>query len=143
MEANRILRDRVERRLAELDAEWDVERAKTESFEVAGGLPLTVALARFMASPAASRGKLAACSFAAHFGRLRLHEVAGLMPPLDLLQRLGFRTREEIEAEKQRLLTELDETEAHSRRAFEAWPESQTFQRAEPSEPLNALPGWR
>jgi hypothetical protein len=74
-------------RLAELDREWDIERAltaKAAAFTLAG-LALTALVdQRFIAVPAMVGGFLLQ------------HAIQGRCPPAALLRRLGFRTRAEI-----------------------------------------------
>ena len=74
-------------RLAELDREWDIERAlEANAATVAlAGLALAALVdRRFIAVPAAVAGFLLQ------------HAVQGWCPPLPLLRRLGFRTPAEI-----------------------------------------------
>ena len=81
----------VSRRLAELDREWDVERALetiAPSFILAG-----IGLSRVHDA----RWLLFSATVAAF---LLQHGVQGWCPPLPVLRRLGFRTRREIEREK-------------------------------------------
>lgn len=92
--------DRIPGRLAELDAEWDVERAlETLSASVTiAGLALTVRRGRrWILLPAAVQGFFLQ------------HALQGWCPPLPVLRRMGFRTVAEIEAERHALLTILDE----------------------------------
>jgi hypothetical protein len=80
-----------ERRLKELDREWDVERV----IQVEG--PLTTLLGLFLA---ARRGApwLAVPAFTQ--GMMVLHAVQGFYPMLPLLRRVGLRTEQEISAER-------------------------------------------
>lgn len=83
--------DQIPRRLAELDAEWDVER--TLETNAAGlsllGMTLGVARgARYFLLP------LAVSAF------LVQHAVQGWCPPISVLRRLGFRTAREIDRER-------------------------------------------
>jgi hypothetical protein len=84
----------IERRLRQLDREWDVGRmlaANASGIALAGiGLGALVDR-RFYAVPV-----LAA-------GFLLQHALQGWCPPLALLRRLGMRTREEIEEERDAL----------------------------------------
>lgn len=90
----------IERRLRELDQEWDVERAiqaNAATLMIAGSvLGLTVDR-RFFALP------MAVSTF------LLQHALQGWCPPLPLLRRLGFRTEREIQDERHELLARLDE----------------------------------
>ena len=74
-------------RLAELDREWDIERAlqAIAAGMSLGGLLLTaLADRRFIAVPAMVAGFL------------MQHAIQGWCPPLPILRRLGFRTQAEI-----------------------------------------------
>lgn len=81
----------IQKRLHELDEEWDIERtleANAASVALAGlGLGAFVNR-RFFALPA----------FVAGF--LLQHAIQGWCPPLPLFRRLGFRTQAEIEQER-------------------------------------------
>jgi len=83
--------EEIDRRLAELDREWDIERALEAN---AGAATLTgVALGalvdrRWFLLPALVGGFLLT------------HAVQGWCPPLPLLRRLGFRTAAEIDEER-------------------------------------------
>jgi hypothetical protein len=81
----------VERRLAELDREWDIERlleANASSIILVGLVLGTTANRKFLLVPAA----------VAAF--LLLHALQGWCPPLPILRRLGVRTQAEIESER-------------------------------------------
>jgi hypothetical protein len=74
-------------RLAELDREWDIERAiEANAAAVAlAGLTLTALVdRRFIALPAMVAGFL------------MQHAIQGWCPPVPILRRLGFRTQSEI-----------------------------------------------
>ena len=83
--------DAIERRLRELDREWDIERtleanASTLAFT---GVVLGATLdKRWLALPAVVTAFLFQ------------HAVQGWCPPLPILRRLGFRTSREIETER-------------------------------------------
>lgn len=86
-------RDAVIARLADLDREWDVDRALMVNFALVGAL--TNELGRRYA-------------FFRHFFRVQqsfllLHALAGWCPPVVLFRRLGFRTTREIEVERRAL----------------------------------------
>jgi hypothetical protein len=88
--------EEIEQRLRELDKEWDIERAiETEAAgTILGGLLLGATLSRkWFVLPA----------FAA--GMLLLHNLQGAYPLLPLFRRLGFRTAQEIAAERYALKT--------------------------------------
>jgi hypothetical protein len=87
-------RERIPQRLAELDREWDIERALAtgSSCLSLAGLSLGVAgYRRWLALP------LAVQAFYLQ------HTLQGWCPPLPLLRRLGFRTPGEIEEERAEL----------------------------------------
>lgn len=87
-------REQIPLRLDELDREWDVERvleANAATLVVAGSLLGLGASRLFMALPLAVGGFLLQ------------HAIQGWCPPLPVLRRLGFRTRKEIEYERQAL----------------------------------------
>jgi hypothetical protein len=87
-------RDAVVRRLAELDREWDVDRALMALFPAVGSVVLELGLTR-------GRGWLNLLR--AQLGFLAWHAAVGWCPPVSVLRRLGFRTRPEIEAERDAL----------------------------------------
>ena len=81
----------ITHRLAELDAEWDVERAIEANAATASiiGLALGVTVnRRWLALPAVVGAFLLQ------------HAVQGWCPPLPVLRRLGFRTASEIDYER-------------------------------------------
>lgn len=85
----------IERRLRELDREWDVERtleANAAAISL-GGLALGVLKDRlFLALPALVAGFLLQ------------HALQGWCPPLPVFRRLGVRTQREIDTERAALL---------------------------------------
>ena len=84
----------IERRLAELDREWDIERvleANAASFTLLGSALGVGVDRRFFALPALVAGFLLQ------------HAIQGWCPPLPLFRRLGVRTMAEIEDERNRL----------------------------------------
>jgi sirohydrochlorin ferrochelatase len=83
--------ERIERRLRELDEEWDIERALET-----GSSALT--LAGLLLGAARSR-KWLLLSFVVQ-GFFMQHALQGWCPPLPVLRRLGFRTQYEIERER-------------------------------------------
>ncbi|HEY0836285.1 MAG TPA: hypothetical protein VGE72_20430 [Azospirillum sp.] len=108
----------IEDRLADLDREWDVERAleaNAASIALVGlGLAATVDR-RFLALPMVVAGFLLQ------------HAVQGWCPPLPVLRRLGFRTEAEINEERvalKALRGDFDglpsEPAARARRALDA-----------------------
>lgn len=81
----------IERRLQELDEEWDTERlleANASSIMLVGLVLGTTANRKFLLLPAA----------VAAF--LLIHALQGWCPPLPMLRRLGVRTQPEIEYER-------------------------------------------
>ncbi len=82
-------------RLAELDREWDIERViETQAATVTfAGVALAATVSRkWLILPALATGFLFQ------------HAVQGWCPPIPVLRRLGFRTPNEIEDERHRLL---------------------------------------
>ena len=95
----------IERRLAELDAEWDIDRALMVNFAVVGGASFAFGLSRFAASPMLGpRRKGLLYFFGTQLGFLLVHGLVGWCPPVALFRRLGFRTKGEIETERHVLL---------------------------------------
>src|SRR5262245_45692701 len=81
----------IERRLAELDAEWDIERileTMAPSFTLTGLLLGATVNKKWLVLPALVN---------AFFLQ---HALQGWCPPLPILRRLGFRTVQEIEDER-------------------------------------------
>jgi hypothetical protein len=85
------------RHLAELDREWDVDRALMANFAVLGGLSLSLGVSR--RNPWRRRNPWLAL-FGTQLGFLLFHALAGWCPPLPVLRRLGFRTQKEIDVER-------------------------------------------
>ncbi|MEZ0263790.1 MAG: hypothetical protein ACAI43_03605 [Phycisphaerae bacterium] len=83
--------DQIDRRLRELDAEWDVERALETGSS-------TLTLTGLVLGTVASR-KWLLLSLAVQ-GFFMQHALQGWCPPLPVLRRLGFRTQYEIERER-------------------------------------------
>lgn len=86
--------DEIPQRLAELDAEWDIERALEANAATATVIGVMLAGARgarYLLLPAA----VGAFLFQ--------HATQGWCPPLPVLRRLGFRTAREIERERNAL----------------------------------------
>jgi hypothetical protein len=86
--------DEIPQRLADLDAEWDIERALEANAATVGLLGVMLA---------ASRGSRFLLLPAAVMAFLLQHAVQGWCPPLPILRRLGFRTAREIERERNAL----------------------------------------
>lgn len=84
----------IDDRLAELDAEWDIERALEANASSLALLGLTMALTldrRWLALP------VGVAAF------LLQHALQGWCPPVPVLRRLGLRTAREIEEERHAL----------------------------------------
>jgi len=81
----------IQRRLAELDREWDIERALEANAALAclTGLALGAAVNRKWYTLSAAVA-----------GFLLQHAVQGWCPPVPLFRRLGFRTASEIDHER-------------------------------------------
>lgn len=87
-------RGAIYRRLAELDNEWDVERAletMAPSFTLGGLLLGTTVNRKWLLLPVMVNAFLL------------LHALQGWCPPLPVLRQLGFRTTGEIELERRAL----------------------------------------
>jgi hypothetical protein len=94
----------IERRLAELDREWDIDRALMVAFSAVGGAVFLKGIRRYAdASPFGERPKGLLYLFGTQLGFLALHGVVGWCPPASVLRRLGFRTAREIESERRQL----------------------------------------
>jgi hypothetical protein len=81
----------IERRLAELDREWDIERlleTNASSLVVAGCALGAFVSRKFLVLPALVGGFLLQ------------HAIQGWCPPIPLLRRLGVRTQREIDEER-------------------------------------------
>lgn len=81
----------IERRLAELDREWDIERTLEANAATASLVGLTLGAAvdrRFFVLPAVVAGFLLQ------------HALQGWCPPVPLFRRWGFRTQSEIDYER-------------------------------------------
>ena len=86
--------EQIDRRLRELDAEWDTERtleANAASLSLVGTMLGATVDKRWLLLPAAVTAFLLQ------------HAVQGWCPPLPILRRLGFRTAREIDTERNAL----------------------------------------
>ena len=92
--------DAIIERLAELDHEWDIDRALMAQFATVGGALLALGIAKRNRSLLGVVG--AQCLF------LLQHAVFGWCPPASLFRRLGVRTQQEICAERAALHAELE-----------------------------------
>src|SRR5437764_3002954 len=84
----------IARRLCELDAEWDIERAIEANASI-------LAFAGIVLGVRGSRSWLLLSALVTGF--LFQHALQGWCPPVPVLRRLGFRTAQEIERERQAL----------------------------------------
>ena len=93
----------IERRLSELDREWDIERtleANAAAAVLIGSALGTLVDRRFFAIPAVVAGFLLQ------------HAIQGWCPPLPVFRRAGVRTAHEIESERYRLKAIQERAEA-------------------------------
>ena len=89
----------IQRRIEELDREWDIERA----LEVNAS---TLALTGLLLGVTVNRRWLLLPGFVLSF--LLQHGLQGWCPPLPILRRMGVRTRGEIDREKYELKALLE-----------------------------------
>jgi hypothetical protein len=102
-------RDAIVRRLAQLDMEWDIDRALMLNFSLAGGAAFAIGLTRYVNTPRPyPRRKGFLYLLGAQLGFLFVHATVGWCPPMAVLRRLGFRTRTEIDVERSALLEALE-----------------------------------
>ena len=81
----------IEKRLAELDREWDIERALEAN-------AASISLAGFALGAFVNRAFFALPAVVAGF--LLQHALQGWCPPVPVMRRLGMRTQTEIEEER-------------------------------------------
>jgi hypothetical protein len=95
----------IRARLAELDREWDVDRALMLNFAVVGGLS-----ASLMARSLLRERKLGGWGvfFITQMGFLAHHAIRRWCPPLPVFRRLGFRSSREINEERNTLERRLE-----------------------------------
>ena len=89
----------INRRIEELDQEWDIERSLEANAS-------TLALTGLLLGLTVNRKWLALPTIVLSF--LLQHSLQGWCPPLPLLRRLGVRTRGEIDREKYELKALLE-----------------------------------
>jgi hypothetical protein len=90
-------RERIQARLAELDREWDIDRALMLNFAIIGAFTASMTMRNIF-----RHGKLGVfgamlfsqLSFLAH------HAIRRWCPPMPLFRRLGFRSAREINSER-------------------------------------------
>jgi hypothetical protein len=112
-------RDQVIRRIADLDHEWDIDRALMANFAIVGGAAFAIGLERYTnASPFTSRPKGLLGLVGVQMAFLLTHAMIGWCPPVALFRRLGYRTKSEIDTEREILVRALEDFEPpHDRRA--------------------------
>jgi hypothetical protein len=101
-------RDAIRTRLAALDREWNVDRALMLNFAIVGGLSATLAMRSL-----ARRQRLGGwgAMFFTQMAFLAHHAIRSWCPPMPVFRRLGFRSSQEICAERVALERELSRTE--------------------------------
>lgn len=100
--------DAIVQRLAELDREWDIDRALMLNFALVGAATFATGLTRYASTRLlAPRRKGFLYLFGAQLGFMLLHATVGWCPPVPVLRRLGFRTAREIAAERNALRSAL------------------------------------
>ena len=111
-------------RLRQLDREWDIERIierKTAALAVVGTTASNMHSYRWLALPA-------------RLTNLLHNTVQEWGPPVRTIRKLGYRTRDEIEQERQELVTLRDRQAARPKRKQAARPKrKQTTRRRRPS----------
>jgi hypothetical protein len=94
-------RDSVQRRLAELDREWDIDRVLMANFALIGGATYGVGLARYAhGSWWSGRRTGLLYLLGAQLGFVLMHASIGWCPPTAIWRRLGVRTKTEIDVER-------------------------------------------
>jgi hypothetical protein len=88
-------RSAIDRRLKELDCEWNVERILETN-------AASLTIGSFVLGAVSNRKWFAVSGLVGCF--LLQHAFQGWCPPLAIVRRLGFRTAEEIESERHELL---------------------------------------
>lgn len=97
-------RDSVQRRLAELDSEWDIDRVLMANFAVLGGAAYGIGIARYAHTPWWRRPRTGLLyAFGVQLGFLLMHATIGWCPPAAVWRRLGARTKSEIDLERSML----------------------------------------
>jgi hypothetical protein len=96
-------RGRIDRRLRELDREWDIERAIEANAS-------SLALIGLALGASVDRKWFALPGIVAGF--LFQHAIQGWCPPVPVLRRLGFRTQREIHDERTLLLARKENLNA-------------------------------
>jgi hypothetical protein len=112
---------RAERRLAQLDREWDVDRALMAALGTVGTF-VAVRAALGVRATGGLNGWLYAVRVP--FAFLLMQAVAGWSPPVAVLRRLGFRTRMEIDAERSALRELAQQPRSTIAPSTDVWPAS-------------------
>lgn len=99
----------IRARLAELDREWDIDRALMLNFAVVGSISSSLAMRTFYKH---RRFGGWAAMFAAQLGFLAFHAAKRWCPPMPVFRRLGFRSNLEIAEERAALRTRLAQLES-------------------------------
>jgi hypothetical protein len=94
----------IVRRVAELDREWDVDRALMANFAIVGGIAFALGATRTLRS---GRWSNWLTLLPVQLGFLLVHATRGWCPPLPVFRRLGFRTGKEIAREREALVARL------------------------------------
>jgi hypothetical protein len=103
-------RDAIIQRLAELEHEWDIDRALMANFALLGGAAYVGGLERYSRSPWFGRKRKGLLYLVgAQMGFLLLHAAVGWCPPVPVFRRLGVRTKAEIEVERAALIAALED----------------------------------
>ena len=89
-------------RLAQLDREWNIDRALMVNFAVLGGLFHELEV---------RHDRRWGWLFRTQIAFLAIHAIAGWCPPVPVLRRLGFRTQQEIDTERAALHRALESIE--------------------------------
>lgn len=90
-------RSSIIRRLVELDREWDIDRALMANFAILGGVT----------SELGKRHEAWRWVFRSQMAFLLMHATIGWCPPMVVLRRMNFRTKKEIQGEREALLAVL------------------------------------
>lgn len=86
----------IRARIRKLDQEWDIDRA---AMLLVSGVVFTQLLATFK-----KQSRIWSWSAMIQLSFLILHSTLGWSPPVSMLRKLGFRTRYEIQEEREELL---------------------------------------
>jgi hypothetical protein len=97
--------EHIRARLAELDREWDVDRALMLNFAVIGGLSASLMVRNLL-----REHKLGGWGafFITQMGFLAHHAIRRWCPPMPVFRRLGFRSSREINEERNTLERRLE-----------------------------------